>query len=236
MSHKHLLPPLGPVLIALGVVKGGWFLLLVWLGADFFILGLAHWAHAHHLLGKRANGTLPLWTWALFLPLLLYYRVIWHLLRLLSRESAYSTVTDNLAVGRRLLASEVHGNFDNYIDLTAEFVEPAAIRRSPGYRCFPILDDSAPTPEALRQSIEGLRPGRTFVHCALGHGRSGLYALALLLSSGAARTIEDGLSMLKKVRPGVRLNQEQWRCIREYAVTMHREESSRSRGSMEKSA
>ncbi len=218
MTYKHLLPPLGLALIALGLVEGGWLLLLVWLGADFLILGLAHWRRAHHVFGKRPGGTFPVWSWLLFLPLLLYNGAVWHLLRLLSREPPHTTVTDNLVIGRRLLASEVNGKFDNIVDLTAEFVEPAAIRRSPGYCCFPLLDASAPTPEALRQSVASLRPGRTLVHCAQGHGRSALYALALLLRSGATRNVEDGLRMLKKARPGVRLNKEQQHCIRVYAL------------------
>ncbi len=46
MSYKHLLPMLGLVLIGVGLIEGGWLLLLVWLGADFLMLGLAHWRHA----------------------------------------------------------------------------------------------------------------------------------------------------------------------------------------------
>jgi hypothetical protein len=149
MSYKHLLPLLGLALIAIGLFERGWRRLLVWLGGDFLILGLAQWRHVHHVFGKRADGTLPLWSWLLFLPLLAFNLAVWHVLRLLSREPAHTTVTDNLVVGRRLLAAEVDGNFDNYVDLTAEFVEPSAIRRSPAYRPWPLLDGSAPTPDAL---------------------------------------------------------------------------------------
>src|SRR4030095_7030576 len=111
---------------------------------------------------------------------------------LFSREPAHTEVNEQLVIGRRLLSSEMKGDFENYIDLTAEFVEPAAIRRRDGYRSFPILDGSAPSPEALEAALSGLRSGRTFVHCAQGHGRTGLFAVALLLRSGAVRTIEEG--------------------------------------------
>jgi len=217
MSYKNLLPVLGLGLIALGLFERDWLRLLVWLGGDFLILGLAHWRHAHHVFGKRADGTLPLWSWLLFLPLLAFSFAVWFMLRLLSREPAHNTVTENLVVGRRLLAAEVDGNFDNYVDLTAEFVEPSAIRCSPAYRLWPLLDGSAPTPDALRQSVASLRPGRTFVHCAQGHGRTGLYALAFLLDSGAADNVEDGLRMLRAVRPGIRLNKAQRECIQAFA-------------------
>ncbi len=221
MSYKHLLPLLGLVLIGVGLVEGRWLLFLIWLGADFLILGLAHWRHAHRVFGKTLDGALPFWSWLLFLPLLTCNSAVWHLLRVLSREPSHSQATDNLVVGRRLLASEVDGSFDNYVDLTAEFVEPAVIRRSPGYRCFPLLDGAAPTPDALRQAVSSLQPGRTFVHCAQGHGRTGLFALALLLSSGAAHAVDEGLRMLKAARPGIRLNHEQQRCIQAYVSQLN---------------
>lgn len=116
------------------------------------------------MFGKRADGTLPLWSWVAFLPLLIYATVVWHLIRLLSREPAHNTVTEQLVVGRRLLAFERAGEFDNFVDLTAEFSEPSLIRSSPSYRSFPILDGEAPTPEAYvrRLPASGLA-GRSFI-------------------------------------------------------------------------
>jgi hypothetical protein len=217
MSYRHLLTLLGVVLIVLGLVERNWFLGAVWFGCDFLILGVAHGRGSHRVFGKRADGTLPLWSWLVFLPLLIYTTGIWHLIRLLSREPARNAVTEQLVVGRRLLAFELEGEFDNFVDLTAEFPEPSSIRSIPSYRSFPILDGSAPTAEALRAAVARLRPGRTFVHCAQGHGRTGLFALAVLLSSGAARSVEDGLQMLSAARPAIRLSREQHRCIQMYA-------------------
>ena len=217
MSCRHLLLLLGMVLMGLGVAERGWCFLALWLGCDFLILGIAHGRGAHGVFGKRVDGTLPLWSWLLFFPLFIYTRAVWHLIRLFSREPARSKVTQQLVVGRRLLASELDGEFDNFVDLTAEFSEPSIIRDSPSYRSFPILDGAAPTPEALYAAVASLRPGRTFIHCAQGHGRTGLFALAVLLSSGVARSVEDGLRMLSAVRPAIRLSREQHRCILIYA-------------------
>jgi len=217
MSYRHLLTLLGVTLVALGLVERGWFLIAAWLGCGFLILGAAHGRGAHRVFGKRADGHLPLWSWLVFFPLHIYTITVWHLIRLFSREPACGVVTEDLVVGRRLLASEFDDEFDNYVDLTAEFSEPAAIRGSPSYRSFPILDGAAPRPEALRSAVAALRPGRTFVHCAQGHGRTGLFALAVLLNSGAAGSVEDGLQMLRTVRPGIRLNRDQQRCIQLYA-------------------
>ena len=213
----NLLTLLGVALVVLGILERGWFLIAVWLGGNFLVLGVAHSRGSHRVFGKRADGTLPLWSWLVFLPLLLYTTMVWHLIRLFSREPAHSVVTEQLVVGRRLLPSEFQGEFDNFVDLTAEFSEPSSIRHSPSYRSFPILDGGAPTPEALRAAVASLRPGRTVIHCAQGHGRTGLFALAVLLSSGIARNVEDGLQMLTKARPGIRLSKGQHRCIQAYA-------------------
>src|SRR5262245_46736615 len=131
MSHRHLLVLLGVVLVAFGLAERGWFFITVWLGCNFFMLGIAHGRGSHKVFGKRTGCTLPLWSWLLFLPLLIYTAVVWHLVRLFSRESAHSVVTEQLVVGRRLLAFEVDGEFDNFVDLTAEFSEPVSIRCSP---------------------------------------------------------------------------------------------------------
>ncbi|HKV10384.1 MAG TPA: phosphatase [Thermoanaerobaculia bacterium] len=219
MSYRHQILLLGLALIALSALKGGWLLLLAWLGANFLVLGIAHARGGHRVFGKRPDGTLPLWSWGLFFPLLAYTAGVWHLLRLLTREPACQGITEQLVVGRRLLPSEVEGEFDNYIDLTAELAEPAAIRRCSSYRCVPILDGAAPSPEVLREAVRSLRPGRTFIHCAQGHGRTGLFALAVLLESGGARNIEEGLQKLTAVRPGIRLSEQQIQCARRYAET-----------------
>jgi hypothetical protein len=216
VRHAVLLTLLGLLAIAAGFRSGGWGALLVWLGLDFLLLGLAHLRGDHRVFGKRPDGTLPWWSWLVFLPLLAYTAAAWHLVRLLSREARVNRVSDQLVVGRRLLSDEVAPGFVSYVDLTSELQEPRGARQAPGYRAFPILDASAPDPEALRAAVAGLPPGPVFVHCAQGHGRTGLFALAVLLSSGAVRDVEEGLALLAGVRPAIRLSTVQLRCIRTF--------------------
>ena len=221
MSYRYLLTSLGILLIVLGLIERGWFLAVTWLGCNFLILGIAHARGAHSVFGKRNDGTLPAWSWILFFPLLAYTMVVWHLVRVFGREPAQNAVTDWLVVGRRLLPSEVKEKFNNFVDLTTEFCEPRAIRDHPSYRSFPILDGSAPTPEALHAMITTLKRGRTYVHCAQGHGRTGLFALALLLNSSRnASDVQGGLRMLQSVRPDIQLNREQQKCIELYAKNL----------------
>jgi hypothetical protein len=217
MSHRHLLILLGLVLIPIGLVERGWMLLAVWMGGDFLILGIAHARGFHRIFGKRPDGSLPLWSWLVFLPLLLYTSAVWHIFRMASLESAQNVITEDLVIGRRLLPGELKGEFVNYVDLTAEFPEPVAIRWRDGYLSFPVLDGSAPRPDALREMMNCLRPGKTYVHCAQGHGRTGLFALAVLLKSGDVQTIDEGLEKLRRVRPGINLTAIQRRCIEEFA-------------------
>jgi protein-tyrosine phosphatase len=215
-----MLTLLGIALTIAGVQSGSLGAFLIWLGCDFLLLGIAHFRKAHGLFGKRPDGTLPLWSWIIFLPLFSFSIAVWHIARLLSAEPPFSNVSNQLVVGRRLLSSEVPGEFANYIDLTAELQEPRSLREAPGYLAFPVLDASAPTPECLRAAVSRLHPGTTFIHCAQGHGRTGLFALAVLLTSGAVRTVDEGLSMLANARPAIRLSPEQTECIRAYATTV----------------
>src|SRR5437016_8770088 len=117
MSHRHLLTLLGLVLIGIGLFERGWLLLVVWLGCDFLALGIAHARGAHRIFGKRPDGSLPVWGWLAFLPLLLYTGAVWHLARLLSREPAHNVVTDCLVIGRRLLTGARVGEFAYLDDL-----------------------------------------------------------------------------------------------------------------------
>ncbi len=218
MNHAILLVLLGLMLTMIGISEGSWFLIASWLGANFLVVGIAHLGGWHRVFGKRPDGALPLWSWLVFLPLLIYTSSVWHLMRLFSGEPAQNTVAPGLVVGRRQLSSEAREQFDNYVDLTAEFVEPLNIRKSQGYICFPILDGSAPHPERLRQAVNRLRPGKTFIHCAQGHGRTGLFAAAVLLTSCKVRTVDEALKFLQAVRPRIHLSRAQRQCLERFAT------------------
>lgn len=216
MTYSILLSVLGGGLIALGASGNAWLLPATWLGGNFLAVGIAHAIALPRIMGKRSDGTIAFWGWGLFLPLLMYTAIVWRVLRRLSREPATNVISDDLVVGRRLLPAEASGEFDNYVDLTAEFAEPAAFRHLPGYVSFPILDGGTPAPQELREAIGRLKRGRTFVHCAQGHGRTGVFALALLLFRGEAETLEEGLRLLQAIRPGIRLNRDQRRFLRRF--------------------
>lgn len=135
--------------------------------------------------------------------------MIWHIYRILINENSTDKISDDLVVGRRLLPKEVREEYEGYIDLTAEFDEPRAIRDKSSYICFPILDASVPNIEKLMDLLEKVENKNLYIHCAQGHGRTGLVALALLLRKGIIKDVREGVDYLKSFRPALNLNNYQ---------------------------
>ncbi len=234
MGHRRVIVKLsivlGVLLVAVGIVFGGWGWLLCWLGASFLWAGIAYIRGIHTAFAKRPDGAIPWWSWILHLPFFCYTNLVWEAMRWFNPAPAWNRVNDHLVIGRRLVGSELFSNFDNYVDLTAEFQDPDEARRMPGFLCFPILDAGAPGAAALKQWVERLRPGRTYIHCAQGYGRTGLFATVYLLHTGAARTAGEALALLTDARPGVHLNTRQRRCIVEYIELLREEIEHENRG------
>jgi hypothetical protein len=214
---KWTLSGVGLGFIVLAFLHQGAWWLAAWLGGNLVALGIAHGLHAHRLFGKRSNGTLPVTTSMLFLPLHLLSIFIWKLGALLGRKAAWHSVQPSLIVGRRLGSREIVDPCERYVDLTAEFSEPQSFRSLPGYLSFPILDGGAPSAAALLELVRSLRSDRTYVHCAAGHGRTGLVALALLMHRHFIANADEGLRLLQAARPGIRLNAAQRACIDEFS-------------------
>ncbi|MEK7952173.1 hypothetical protein [Luteolibacter soli] len=197
------------VLAASSMLYPGVRWLLFWSALSFGMVALGYAGIGPRVFGKGRDGRISLPLKLLNLPYLTYTWAIWHLCRLLSREASFNQIDDDLVIGRRLLASEAPEGFDHYVDLTAEFEEPRPIRARPGYCCLPILDAGVPSLAELRGAVEQAAAGRAFVHCAQGHGRTGLFALALLLHHKRVETIEEGIGLLQNLRPAVKLNRIQ---------------------------
>ncbi len=167
------------------------------------------------MFGKRRTGALgPLSSVAL-LPYVVYTWAIWHLVRLLSREPAVDRLTDDIRIGRRLLPREVPDDVAAIIDLTCELPEPAGVMRGRVYRSIPILDGTAPPVDWLATAAIDAKalPRPVLVHCAQGHGRTGMFAIAMLLVEGTASSAAEALELLCAARPRARLNAAQHRVV-----------------------
>jgi protein-tyrosine phosphatase len=215
LLHAILFTLLAGILAFHALDQGGLALLLLWPALAFALLAGAYAGLGPAVFGKRENGRLPWWAILLLLPCLLLLWGLWHLQRRLSREPVCNEIAPGLWVGRRPFPRELPGGVGLVVDLTAEF--PTACPAIPGreYRCLPILDASVPDERAFRRLVDELadRPGVVYLHCAQGHGRSGMVAAALLLARGLAADANEAVKMVRRARPGARLGNNQRRVL-----------------------
>ena len=139
---------------------------------------------------------------------MLYVSAVWHVVRLLSREPKTNMINDDIVLSRRLLGHELPEGIASVVDLTCQFTEPKDRWRLQSYLCHPMLDGTGSTSGEIRELADEIikMPGPVLIHCAQGHGRTGLVAAAVLVVSGKASTAAEAIAMVQAVRPGVKLN------------------------------
>jgi len=216
MKYTLIFLALGGSVSCFACIWGRWWHGLHWLSLSFFVLSAGYAGLGSRVYGKRPDGRIPLWSKLVNFPYMLALVSVWRLVCLLSRENATDEVADDLAIGRRLAAGELPGGIVNYVDLVAEIEDPKAARDLPGYVSLPILDADMPSADALRSVVSQLPPGRTYVHCAQGHGRAALFALALLVQRGVVKSFDEGMKLIRSARPGVGLHKGQEAFMRNY--------------------
>jgi protein-tyrosine phosphatase len=201
------------------MTHGGWWWLLLWPAASFAWVALGYLALGPSVFAKRADGSLPRRRTLLLAPYLVYLWSVWRLVRLVKREPATDALLPDVWIGRRLLSAELPDHIERIIDLTCEFPATRFGRVNCRYKNLPLLDASAPAVEDLLGLLGHIQAerGPLLIHCAEGHGRTGLVSAALLLNRGLAETPEDAIARVQAVRPLVRLNSAQRRCLEQVA-------------------
>ena len=181
-----------------------------WIAANLMIISAAYIMLGPRVYGKRADGTRSLLSQFTLLPYTSITHSLWHVTRLFRSGSAYDQLTDDILIGRRLLSRELPDQVEAVIDLTCEFTEPAKLR-SKCYSNFPILDAS--TPSAIELVAWASRvadiSGCKYIHCAEGHGRTGMFSAALLYARGECSSAAAAIELIQKCRPNVRLQRSQ---------------------------
>jgi protein-tyrosine phosphatase len=118
------------------------------------------------------------------------------------------------------------------LDLTAEFSEAAPLLETT-YLNIPILDLTAPTEAQLRRAAEFIehesRLGIVYVHCKIGYSRSVAVVGAYLLHSRQARSVEEAVAMLRRVRPSIVVRPEIWRALEQFQTVQNRAAIARSK-------
>lgn len=210
-------------------------LILSWCVLAFGLLGLAYAINHPGALRKQADGLIPWPALLLFGPYHAWSRFTIHWTRMRHPE-AYNEILPGLFLGRHLHPHEAEhllkkAGLTHVLDMTAELPETPLLRTLPGYRALPLLDMTGPTPRQLREALQHLdAAGPVYVHCAIGYGRSATIVAALLLKLEHAATPEAAVAIIRSLRPRVRLNRRQFRCLHAFHEELRNERKTPPRG------
>ncbi|QDT40907.1 hypothetical protein Pan241w_09660 [Gimesia alba] len=217
MNFGYLILAIAFLLTAAAVIHQGWWWLLLWPAFSFALVAAGYLVLGTRVFGKTGQGTIAPLNRVLLFPYLFYLNGVWHVLRRLRSEPAVNQLSETLFISRRLFSDELPEQIEHVIDLTCEFNEPAKLRKR-NYLSCPILDRGVPALHELQSWIPQIAAlkGTILIHCAEGHGRTGLFTAALLIYQGHAESPDAALDYIQSRRPEVRLSGAQKRLLREF--------------------
>lgn len=194
-----VLAVLGPVWLAPGAA---------WTGLNAAAVAVGLWTCRVRWMGKRDDGAIAGWSYAVFLPWHLITRVAYAVHRARFPPPAHE-VAPALWVG----GWPRHDDLPHpcaVIDATAELPRRASPAR---YLCVPAWDHGAPTLDDLDRAVAFARSARdaglpVFVHCAHGRGRSATLAAAIAIDRGEAMDSGQAIERFRQIR-AVRPHAEQ---------------------------
>jgi hypothetical protein len=194
--------------------------LLLWAIVAFSLVGISFVGKGVQVFGKRADGTMSVFSRIILLPYLLFAWGIWWVKLLFIREATCHEIVPNLFLGRRpRTEKELPSQTQMVVDLTSEFSESKTICTSCTYRCLPMPDGYIPHDKAAFSNLVdeiAAFSGCVYVHCAVGRGRSALVVAAVLLRRGVVKTPDAAIDFVTQKRPVVRLNAEQRRFLESF--------------------
>lgn len=128
------------------------------------------------LLGKRPDGSFPIWSLIMFSPYIYFVRTFSFLRRLNSGEEPYSQVSEGLYVGGWPSSpSKLPPGNPAIIDCTCELPR---IKEFAGhsYLCVPTWDTRSPQPGDIESAVKWACRKRAqnkpvFIHCAYGNNK-----------------------------------------------------------------
>ena len=128
-----------------------------------------------------------------------------------------------------------HG-IEAIINLCAECYDLSNLESEAGFNVYsiPVIDEHAPSLEEVLNCLEHMdslyeAKTKTLIHCRYGIGRTGTFALALLLWRGY--TLKEALAILKDT-PARPQNRSQWKLIEDLAEHLKLFKESRASSTM----
>ena len=200
-----------------------------WGAVAFLAMAAGYALHWPGLLGKRADGRLPLWSWLIFWPYFIWSYAAYGLARLTMDSAPQHEIFPGLHLGCRLWRWEEERctqlGVKAVLDLTSEFGEPGFLRGREAYLCLPLLDHRSPSEERLQEAVafvlKNLPHGPVYVHCAVGFGRAATIVAACLLAMGRATDPAAAVAQLKAIRPRVYVNHRQMAVLTQWHHRHH---------------
>ena len=201
------------VVLAIGWLLRPWGVFALWPVLSLGVMALASFRAGAAIFQKR-DGRLPRATRFALAPVLLGQ---WLSLRYYRRQCrAWDEAAPEVWIGRvldeREAAEAVSRGVTAVLDLTGEFREAQVFLRATRYRNIPVLDLTAPTQAQLRAAVDFIATesarGVVYVHCKIGYSRSAAAVGAWLLASGRARSVDEVVAHLRRVRPSIVIRPE----------------------------
>lgn len=191
-------------------------LILAWCALAFGGVGLAYAFVGPRAFLKQSDGKLSWLSYLIYGPYHLLNALSLRGFRRSSRENDWDKIAPNVYLGCRLNAFDKtrveNLHIRSVLDLTSEFSETPTLHEL-DYRCIPLLDTRAPSPELLQDGAgwiaERAEVGPVYVHCALGHGRSATFVAAYLMLSHKL-SAREAVEQIKQERPHIGLKAEQF--------------------------
>ncbi len=188
------------------------FVALAWVSIAFGWVAISYALNG--TITNKKNGTIFLGTRIILAPYFLLLYSIWFLQGLLGSEETYHRLVPiEVYLGR--YTTDIPDDVTLLVDLTSEFETQTGNFESIS---VPSLDAVGPGVDELDWVVNKIieNEGMTYLHCASGHGRSGLVAASLLIAERVVETGPEAIAYLKEIRRGVGLSRAQERTLEKW--------------------
>lgn len=230
MTRKIINATAAVLLIALAAISAQafWMVIIVWCVLSVIAVSLAYAFNWAKVFRKSSDGSIPPLTRLLFMPFLFATTIYNAGKRLHDRAPPFQKIIDDLYVGARLTSADINHLKEQQIhavlDVTAEFDglgQFADEEHAVDYLNIPVLDHAVPTQSQLVHACRWIHEHRkhghsVLVHCALGRGRSVLFAASYLIAIGEASDLDTAIDHIQGIRLTANLNKRQTRKVEKW--------------------